>query len=110
MNVTVEPYIPQGILVNVRRTSRGYSIQREDRKTGYYNVAWVGKDCDVKEVAHCIGKVRAEKLAALLNSLSRRDAYFLIKVLLNSGEMIHAGRMSESRSRYTGRSFDRNMG
>lgn len=108
MNVISETYVPEGLVISVRRSRLGSYIRREPSKTGYFNVVWVGKDCDIKEVAHCIRKVRAEKLVALLNGLSRRDAYFLVKVLLNQGELIHAGKMSESRSRYTGRSFDNN--
>jgi hypothetical protein len=107
-NVVVKKEKLKGICISVKRLKNGSIVRNDHPRDGYFYVAWVKKPQKLTvRVSNRFGtKITADRIAKLLNSISRREAIFLVSKLHQKGGNDRSGEISENRKGFAGRSFE----
>ncbi len=105
-NVVVRKSSYKGSYLSVKRLKSGAFVSSKPPKRGYFDVIWTRKPKQLpKEVSTLFrSKKSAQRLASLLNAMTRREAIFLVKELYQKGGNDRASEINKN-SRYSGRSF-----
>ncbi len=107
-NVKVRRYVPvKGTMIfSTKRLPCGAIVSQDDPRDGFFHVIWELKPKKLsREVTGLFrSKSQADKLAFLLNAMTRRQAIALVKELHKKGGNDRSGAISK-KSTYTGRSF-----
>ena len=101
--VKVVQYETTGVVIHFESTDHGPRIRGDDPEDGYWILVWC---CEGRtgQVSCILEKEEADRLAGILNSLSKDDAVFLHEQLYQKGSQDQADQALKN-PRYSGRSF-----
>lgn len=107
-NVVVKRRQPKGICLSLKRLKNGELVARDHPRDGYFYVAWVRKPKKLpSDVTNSLrSKTIAVRIAELLNSMTRRQAIFLVTQLYRKGGDDRSGEILKKHNRLTVRSFE----
>ena len=107
MHVIIQPVNTGVIIATTYSKKLGFRIRSNDPRFGWWKVVWKRKQRGVKEISGALSKGDAERMAAILNAIPKKQALSLVTQLHSKGGNVIRDHQLNNPS-YSGRSFARN--